>query len=36
MRIRIEILVKDAKFGGVIEMDEIYFGGKARKKNKKE
>ncbi|MGB5981648.1 MAG: IS1595 family transposase [Nonlabens sp.] len=34
MRIRIGMLVKDTQIGGMIEMDESYFGGKARKRPK--
>lgn len=34
MRIRIGMLEEDTKLGGMIEMDESYFGGKARKKQK--
>lgn len=35
MRIRIGMLVPTTKLNGIIEMDESYFGGKARKGNKK-
>ena len=34
MRIRIGMLMPDTKMNGIIEMDESYFGGKARKRNK--
>lgn len=34
MRIRIGMLINDTKLGGMIEMDESYFGGKARKRQK--
>jgi transposase-like protein len=34
MRVRIGMLMKETKLGGMIEMDESYFGGKARKINK--
>lgn len=34
MRIRIGMLMPDSKLNGIIEMDESYFGGKARKKHK--
>lgn len=34
MRIRVGMLVHDTKLNGIIEMDESYFGGKARKGNK--
>ncbi|MFT4733848.1 MAG: transposase-like protein [Arcticibacterium sp.] len=33
MRVRIGMLEPNTKLGGMIEMDESYFGGKARKKN---
>jgi transposase-like protein len=32
MRVRIGMLAKDTKLNGMIEMDESYFGGKARKR----
>jgi transposase-like protein len=32
MRIRIGMLMKETKLGGMIEMDESYFGGKARRR----
>jgi len=35
MRVRCGMLVKDSKLHGIIEMDESYFGGKARKTNKR-
>lgn len=34
MRVRIGMLEEETKLGGMIEMDESYFGGKARKVNK--
>lgn len=34
MRIRIGMLMPESKLNGMIEMDESYFGGKARKSNK--
>lgn len=34
MRIRIGMLMPDTKLNGIIEMDESYFGGKARKGHK--
>jgi len=34
MRIRVGMLTPESKLGGMIEMDESYFGGKARKLNK--
>lgn len=34
MRIRIGMLMKKSKLVGIIEMDESYFGGRARKKGK--
>ncbi len=34
MRVRIGMLMNDTKLNGIIEMDESYFGGKARKRNK--
>ena len=34
MRIRIGMLEKETKLNGIIEMDESYFGGKARKQRK--
>lgn len=34
MRIRIGMLIDDTKLNGIIEMDESYFGGKARAKHK--
>lgn len=34
MRIRIGMLMPESKLNGMIEMDESYFGGKARKANK--
>lgn len=33
MRVRIGMLMPDTKLNGIIEMDESYFGGKARKKH---
>lgn len=36
MRIRIGMLMKETKLGGMIEMDESYFGGKARRRQKTE
>lgn len=36
MRIRIGMLINNTKLGGMIEMDESYFGGKARKRQKSE
>lgn len=36
MRIRIAMLMKETKLGGMIEMDESYFGGKVRKNQKAE
>jgi len=36
MRIRIGMLIKETKLGGMIEMDESYFGGKARRRQKTE
>jgi transposase-like protein len=36
MRIRIGMLMKETKLGGMIEMDESYFGGKARRRQKSE
>lgn len=35
MRIRIGMLIDETKLNGIIEMDESYFGGKARKQNHK-
>lgn len=35
MRIRVGMLTPQSQLGGIIEMDESYFGGKARKQNKK-
>jgi len=35
MRVRIGMLIDDTKLNGIIEMDESYFGGKARKQNHK-
>lgn len=35
MRVRIGMLMKETKLGGMIEMDESYFGGRARKSQKK-
>ncbi len=35
MRLRVGCLVNATKLHGIIEMDESYFGGRARKKNKK-
>ena len=34
MRVRIGMLIDDTKLNGIIEMDESYFGGKARLKHK--
>ena len=34
MRVRIGMLIDDTKLNGIIEMDESYFGGKARVKHK--
>lgn len=34
MRIRVGMLMKDTKMNGIIEMDESYFGGKARRRRK--
>jgi transposase-like protein len=34
MRVRIGMLIDDTKLNGIIEMDESYFGGKARTKHK--
>lgn len=34
MRIRVGMLMPETKLHGLLEMDESYFGGKARKKNK--
>ena len=34
MRVRIGMLMHNTKLGGMIEMDESYFGGKARKRAK--
>tara|TARA_R110000744_G_scaffold136161_2_gene245942 strand:+ start:241 stop:1017 length:777 start_codon:yes stop_codon:yes gene_type:complete len=34
MRVRIGMLIQNTKLNGMIEMDESYFGGKARKRNK--
>lgn len=34
MRVRIGMLMPESKLNGMIEMDESYFGGKARKLNK--
>lgn len=36
MRVRIGMLMKETKLGGMIEMDESYFGGKARRRQKTE
>jgi transposase-like protein len=36
MRIRVGMLMPDTKLNGMIEMDESYFGSKARKKHKVE
>lgn len=36
MRVRIGMLMKETKLGGMIEMDESYFGGKARRLQKTE
>lgn len=36
MRVRIGMLIKGTKLGGMIEMDESYFGGKARRLKKSE
>ncbi len=36
MRVRIGMLIRNTKLNGMIEMDESYFGGKARKKDKGE
>lgn len=33
MRIRIGMFIQDTQLGGMIEMDESYFGGKARKRS---
>lgn len=33
MRVRIGMLMDDTKLGGMIEMDESYFGGKGRRNN---
>ena len=34
MRVRIGMLMPNTKLNGIIEMDESYFGGKARRQNK--
>jgi len=34
MRLRVGMLMKNTKMHGIIEMDEAYFGGKARKRRK--
>lgn len=36
MRVRIGMLIKGTKLGGMIEMDESYFGGKSRRLKKSE
>ena len=36
MRVRIGMLMPKTKLHGILEMDEAYFGGKARKKNGRE
>lgn len=35
MRVRVGMLMPESQLNGMIEMDESYFGGKARKQNKK-